>query len=191
MVGPGRCLAGPKGARPLPTDLMGPLRGPWARARALNLSSGTGAGPQESAKVGCSFFILPELDLGTRSRNKSRHRIRAGERQIARFSLKCDAPRSRFPQGLGLGRFATFQPKQEAFIFHCPNFQSPPPQMGQTCHRVRAGGRHIARFSIWSVRGDGEAEPRGAQTRNPAILSGARREDSPTQRKMAFKRALK
>ena len=25
MVGPGRCLAGPKGARPLPTDPMGPL----------------------------------------------------------------------------------------------------------------------------------------------------------------------
>ena len=25
MAGPGRCLAGPKGARPLPTDPMGPL----------------------------------------------------------------------------------------------------------------------------------------------------------------------
>ena len=134
----------------------------------------TGAGPQESAKAGSTVFMPAELDLGTRSRNKSRHRIRAGERHVARFSLNCNAPRSRSPQGLGLGRFATFQPKQGAISFHCPNFHSPPPQMGQTCHRVRAGGRYVARFSIWSVRGDGEAEPRGAHTRNLVILSGAR-----------------
>ena len=128
------------------------------------------------------------LVLGTSVRPGRCHRGSCGTDLSAGFSRKVVA-RSHVPPPRG--RWRRSRPRGPRYEL-C-GFGVDPPTLYHLCrcHRGQAGGILSAGFFDFALCGSIATESRGAHTRILSIFCGARREDSPAQRKTPSKRALK